>query len=143
MRVLHPHKVKILFPIRALLQQGRWTVTHFHPPSRLVGTEPRIIHIPQVFAFCHGSPAEALVLNGLQQIAFAACPDARSDKISHTKQPTAARQYPAFAGTGSWSAYQSIARPACPRGHKQSSSESLPPRTLCSPCVPDRAAPDT
>ena len=66
-RVLHLDQLEILLPVRTLFLQRRWAVTDFDPPHRLVGTNPRLIHIAQVFFPRDRAFAKCTALNRLQQ----------------------------------------------------------------------------
>jgi hypothetical protein len=83
MRVPHSHEIEIFFPVRALFLQRCRTVANFDPPCGLVRAKPRIVHVAEVFAFRHGASAEAVVFDGLKQIAFATGLNAGSNKITH------------------------------------------------------------
>src|SRR5260370_15602092 len=48
--VLDLDQVEILLPIRTLLLQRRGAITDFDPAHRLVCTNPRLLHVAQVFA---------------------------------------------------------------------------------------------
>src|SRR5229473_3444022 len=48
--VLDLDQVEILLPIRTLLLQRRGAVADFDPAHRLVCTNPRLVHVAQVFA---------------------------------------------------------------------------------------------
>jgi len=83
MRVLDPHQIEVLLPIRTLFLQRCRTIANLDPPRRLVRAKPRVVHVAQVLAFRDGTLAKTFVFNGLQQIAFATRFNAGSNKITH------------------------------------------------------------
>src|ERR1700757_2241977 len=69
-RILHASQVEVLFPVRPLLLQRSRAVADFHPARGLVRTEPRVLHVSQIFAFCNRSLPQRLLLDGLEQISL-------------------------------------------------------------------------
>ena len=47
--VLHLHEVEILLPVRTLFLERRGALADFDPSHRLVGTNPRLVHVAQIF----------------------------------------------------------------------------------------------
>ena len=86
MRILHSRELEVFFPVRTFFLQRRRAITHFDPSHRLVGAEPRFIHIAQIFAFGYGAFTERFALNGLKQIAFTTGFYTGSDQIAHEKK---------------------------------------------------------
>jgi hypothetical protein len=72
MGVLHFREIEIFFPVRPFFLERGGTVADFYPADGLVDAEPRFTHVAQVFTFCDRAPAERFLLDGLQQISFAA-----------------------------------------------------------------------
>jgi hypothetical protein len=64
--VLHSLDIKVLFPIRPLLQERRGTITDFDPTHRS-GLDARIAHIAQVLAPGHGALAKLFTLDGFKK----------------------------------------------------------------------------
>ena len=63
---MHFLEIKILFPIRPLLQERRGTIADFDPTHRS-GLDARIAHIAQVLALGHGALAKFFTLDGLKK----------------------------------------------------------------------------
>jgi hypothetical protein len=64
--VLHSLEIKVLFPIRPLLQERRGTITDFDPTHRS-GLDARIAHIAPVLAPGHGALAKFFTLDGFKK----------------------------------------------------------------------------
>jgi hypothetical protein len=82
-RILHFREIEVFFPVRPFFLQRRGTVADFHPADGLVGAEPRVVHVAQIFAFSDRALAQLLIFNGLEQIAFATGFNAGSNQIAH------------------------------------------------------------
>src|SRR6266852_2493950 len=67
MRVLYAGELEILLPIGPLFAQGRRAVAHLHPAGRLVGAQPGVPHVSEVFAAGHGASAQNSALDGFQK----------------------------------------------------------------------------
>ncbi len=87
MRILYPHQIEVLLPIRTFFLQWRRTIANLDPPRRLIRAKSRVVHVPQVLAFRDGALAKTFVFNGLQQIPFATGFNAGSNKITHNSAP--------------------------------------------------------
>ena len=79
--ILHSVRSNI-FPSRPFFLQRRGTVADFHPAHGPVLTDPRFIHVAQVFAFGNRSLPEGLALNSLNQLAFADGLNTGSNQVS-------------------------------------------------------------
>jgi hypothetical protein len=64
--VLHSLEIKVLFPIRPLLQERRGTITDFDPTHRS-SLDARLAHIAQVLALGHGALAKFFTLDGFKK----------------------------------------------------------------------------
>jgi hypothetical protein len=71
MGILYAGKFEILFPVRPFLLERRGAIADFHPAGSLVGTQPRVLHIAQVFPFRDRAPTKSLILDGLKELGFA------------------------------------------------------------------------
>jgi hypothetical protein len=88
-RILHPRRLKIFFPIRPFFLQWGWAVTDFYPAHGPIDTEPCVLHIAKIFAFCGGALAESLTLNGSKKIAFRTRLNVGSHQVAHGKKTDA------------------------------------------------------
>ena len=71
MGILYAGKLEILFPVRPFFLERRGTIANFHPASGLVGTQPRVLHVAQVFPFRDRALSKRLILDGLKEFGFA------------------------------------------------------------------------
>jgi hypothetical protein len=71
MGILYAGKFEILFPVRPFFLERRGAIADFHPASGLVGTQPRVLHIAQVFPFRDRALTKSLILDGLKEFGFA------------------------------------------------------------------------
>src|SRR5216684_4112890 len=65
--VLHPGQIKVFHPIRPFFLERCGAIADFHPASGLVGTEPRFVHVTEVFAFGNRPMPERFILDSLEQ----------------------------------------------------------------------------
>src|ERR1035438_2453035 len=68
--VLHLRESKILFPVRLFFLQRSRAVTDLYPPHRPIGTESRVLHIAQIFAFGDRALSDCLASNCLEEATF-------------------------------------------------------------------------
>ena len=80
--VLHSLEIKVLFPIRALLQERRGTITDFDPTHRS-GLDARIAHIAQILAPGHGALAKFFTLDGFKKTVCATGLNAGVNQVPH------------------------------------------------------------
>src|ERR1700674_531711 len=96
-RILHLDQLKILLPVRTLFLQRRGAIADFDPAHGLVGTNPRLCHVAQVFPLRDRPFAQRPALNGFQQPSLATILHPRSYQVPHTlytTRPSAARVAP-------------------------------------------------
>src|SRR5260370_15084839 len=84
MSVLHLHQLEILLPVRTLFQERRGAVTNFDPAHRLVGTNPRLVHVAKIFALGDRALAQRAALNRFHQGPPATILHPRPHQVSHT-----------------------------------------------------------
>jgi len=66
MGILHSDEFEIIFPVRALLLKGRGAVADLDPAGRLVGKQPRIVHVAEVLTLRYRAFAQRTAIDGFQ-----------------------------------------------------------------------------